>query len=129
MALHAADGAGRRTEVNRMRERALPAVFTAAIEAAKQRGRDVTAVQEAVNLYMDGSAESSAGRPSTRNLVWTLRRNLGAQLEQAIATASVGVEAAVLACMTWDLTSTDGPYTAKEREILTAPWRHTDLPL
>lgn len=52
-----------------------------------------------------------------------MRRTLGRDLETTIGASSVGVEAAVLAYMTWDLATADGTYTTQERDILIGPWQ------
>jgi hypothetical protein len=109
-----------RTKVTALNE----AVLSASMAAAEGRGRDTAGVREAWQRFQH--AVDSEGRQERqrafRSAKKAFRRGLGLQLARKWPMAGVGAAWALLALLTWDEATTDGPYTVADREILTRPW-------
>lgn len=101
------------------------AVLSASIAAAKKQGRDTAGVQEAWERFEQAvDAGDRSGRENAhRAAKKVFRRGLGRELTRQWPMASVGAAWALLALLTWDQATKEGPYTVRDRETLTAPWR------
>jgi hypothetical protein len=108
------------------------AVLSASVAAAKRQGRDTSGVQEAWQHFEQAvDAGDKPGRQNAyRSAKKVFRRGLGRQFTRQWPMASVGAAWALLALLTWDLATSEGSYTIRDREILTGPWMAvSSLPL
>lgn len=100
------------------------AVLTAAMAAAGRAGRNPAGALEA---WRDFQRAVESGDPNERRRAFracqrTFRRGLGRRLTRDWPMASVGAGWALMALLTWDLATQQGPYTVGDRELLTRPW-------
>ena len=101
------------------------AVLAASITAARRRGRDTSGVREAWEHFERAvdSGDERRRQGAFRSAKRRMRRGLGPRLASDWPMASVGAAWALLALLTWDQATTDGPYTIRDRDILAGPWR------
>lgn len=100
------------------------AVLNAAIGEATRAGRDGSGVLPAWGDYKaavdSGDAQrKKQGFQSSRR---TIRHSLGGPLYKRWLMASIGASWALMAILSWDLTTETGPYTLEQRAALTGPW-------
>jgi hypothetical protein len=55
------------------------------------------------------------------------RRGIGSDLTRQWPMASIGATWALVAILIWDQATEEGPYTIRDREILTRPWLMVSL--
>lgn len=103
---------------------AADAVMAAAVSAAAARHRDPQRVREAMRAYRasGGFRYPVERHREARRLRKLLRVALGPGTERRIGPAIDGVEAAVIAAVTWQLARDSGGYTLDQRALLSKPW-------
>jgi hypothetical protein len=104
--------------------RASDAVLAAAVASAAARHRDPPRVHEAMRRYRasEGFRYPVERHREARQLRKLLRIGLGPGVERRIGLAIDGVEAAVIAAVTWQLATEAGGYTLDHRTLLSKPW-------
>lgn len=100
------------------------AVLSSAVAIAKRKGRDTSGVQEAWQRFQRAadSGDRRERHRAFRSAKRVFRRGMGLRLTRQWPMASVGAAWALLGILTWDEATTEGPYTIRDREILTRPW-------
>jgi hypothetical protein len=100
------------------------AVLSASVAAAKSAGRDTSGVREAWQHFQRAvdSGDIRERKRAFRSAKKAFRRGIGPQLTRQWPMASIGVSWAVVAILTWDQATREGPFTIHDREILTRPW-------
>jgi hypothetical protein len=101
------------------------AMLAAAIAVAGRAGRDTSGVLDAWQRY-GRVVESGSRKERKRTFRATkaaLRRGLGRPLAHQWHMAIMGASWAMVALTSWDLVSEKGPYTVRDREALTLPWK------
>jgi hypothetical protein len=123
-AVDAARFSGLGSSLEGVSTRASDAIMAAAVASAAARHRDPHRVHEAMRAY-----RASAGfrypverHREARQLRKLLRIGLGPSTERRIGYAIEGVEAAVIAAVSWQLARESGSYTIHHRDLLAKPW-------
>jgi hypothetical protein len=100
------------------------AVLSASVAAAQRQGRDTTGVQEAWQRFERAvdAGDSPRRQNAYRSAKKVFRRGLGRELTRQWPIASVGAAWALLALLTWDQATNEGPYSIRDRGVLTGPW-------
>ena len=101
------------------------AVLTAAIGAAQSDGLDPSSVRAAWEDFKAAvdSGDSGRQKEAFQSARKAFLRGLGRRLYRRWLMASIGASWALVALVSWDLTTENGPYRPEQRDILTGPWR------
>lgn len=122
-AVAAANGSGRRERLAEKSGDVTEAIFLSVVAVAPTLGSPI-ALHEALqhwNAAVDRDDER-ARRRQFRLLQRRLVRTLGFRAAGHVGPAMMGTTAAVVATLTWDLTSEEGPFDAPARDLLIQPW-------
>ena len=100
------------------------ALLSALIAAGARGGRDTSGVRDAWHAFQRAadSGNSRERQRTFRAAKRTFRRGFGRRLTREWPMASIGAAWALMAILSWDQATEEGPYTIQDRDHLTRPW-------